>query len=193
MCISEITITPEKILVDTPPPLKMDTHCISTTILISFLSEDFWYMGAKKNSFGDFLIGTNRIIPYHRNVIRHFVNIEFFHKQDAKQEDCLGWVTIMEFAEDNLRRVLKADGLDLEQRKEIAKGVLNGFNHLWENCGIYHFDRKLENILLVDGIPKIIDYGLVMDKSSSSCCRKMGYTRRGSKYTASQSLGKTLN
>ena len=150
-------------------------------------------MGAKKQRRGTFQFATNRIIPYHENVIRHFVNIEFFHKQDSKQEDCLGWLTVMELAEDNLRRVLKEDGLDLEQRKEIALGVLWGFYYLWEKCGLYHYDRKLENILLADGIPKIIDFGLVMNKSFSSGCRKMGYTRNGSKYTASQSLGKTQN
>jgi len=39
------------------------------------------------------------------------------------------------------------------KRKKIGEGILDGFLYLKE-IGISHFDQKLENILLVDGIPK---------------------------------------
>ena len=130
------------------------------------------------------------MIPYHKNVIRNFINVEVFHKADSKKEDCLGWITIMELADENLRTLLKEERIDLRQRKTIANGILDGFFDLFD-CGIGHFDRKMENILLIDGVPKIIDFGLVYEETGRNGYREMGYTRRGSKYKNSNSLGKS--
>ena len=48
-------------------------------------------------------------MPRHENVIKNFFNVEVFHKNDKNQEDCLGWITIMEKAGDDLRTILKEE------------------------------------------------------------------------------------
>ena len=42
--------------------------------------------------------GKDNQIPKHDNVVKNFVNVELFRKEDSKKEDCLGWITIMEKA-----------------------------------------------------------------------------------------------
>ena len=120
-------------------------------------------------------------MPKDENVIRHFVNVELFHKEDEKMEDCVGWITIMEKADEDLRTVLKAEKIGLDERKKIAEGIKDGFIYL-DDIGIIHYDTKLENILLKNGEPKIIDFGLVLETTGRSGYRQMGYCRRGSKY-----------
>ena len=128
-------------------------------------------------------------MPKHENVIKNFVNIELFHKKDVNLEDCFGWITIMEKAGQDLRTILKAEKIEIEERKKIAEGILTGFQYLGK-IGIWHCDRKMENILMVDGIPKIIDFGLVEEKTGRSGYRKMGYARKGSKFGAVTALRK---
>ena len=117
------------------------------------------------------------------------MNVELFHKKDKNQEDCLGWITIMEKAGEDLRTILKEEKIGIEDRKKIADGIANGLVYLAE-IGITHFDQKMENILLLNGIPKIIDFGLVYEKTGRSGYRKMGYTRRGSKFRENTALCK---
>jgi serine/threonine protein kinase len=124
-------------------------------------------------------------------VIKNFVNVELFRKKDQNQEDCLGWITIMEKAAEDLRKILKEEKIGIEDRKKIARGILNGFGYLTK-IGINHFDRKLENILLLNGIPKIIDFGLVFETSGRNGYREMGYTRRGSKFRHQGALRKSV-
>ncbi|CBY16104.1 unnamed protein product [Oikopleura dioica] len=126
-------------------------------------------------------------MPKHENIIKNFVNIELFHKEDLKQEDCVGWITIMEKADEDLRTILKEEKIGIEERRIIADGIFDGFIYLWE-IGIWHYDRKLENILLVNGIPKIIDFGLVRESTARSGYREMGYARKGSKFRSSVAL-----
>jgi len=129
-------------------------------------------------------------MPMHENVIKNFVNVELFHKEDKNKEDCVGWITIMEKAErEDLRTILKAEKIDIDERKKIAKGFLDGINYL-AKIGIVHFDRKLENILLLNGIPKIIDFGLVREDTGRIGYCEMGYTRRGSKFRHQTALCK---
>ena len=101
-------------------------------------------------------------MPKNENIIKNFVNIELFHKKDLKKEDCIGWITIMEKADEDLRTILKEEKTGIEKRKKIADGILDGFVYL-QNIGIVHFDQKLENTLLINGIPKIIDFGLIFE------------------------------
>ena len=135
--------------------------------------------------------GNQSQIPKHENVIKNFVNIELFHKKDANLEDCVGWITIMEKAEKDLRTILKEEKIGIEERKKIAEGIWNGFDYL-EKIGIDHFDRKMENILMVGGIPKIIDFGLVCENTGRSGYREMGYARRGSKFRNLNALRKFI-
>jgi len=130
-------------------------------------------------------------MPKHENIIKNFVNIELFHKKDLKKEDCLGWITIMEKAKEDLRTVLKGEKIGIEKRKKIAEGILDGFVYLGE-IGIGHYDRKLENILLMDGIPKIIDFGLIYEKTGRNGYREMGYARKGSKFRNNAALCKFI-
>ena len=130
-------------------------------------------------------------MPLHENVIRNYVNVEIFYKNDSKEEDCVGWITIMEKADEDLRTVLKDRTIQIGERKKIAQGIADGFVYLGK-IGIGHYDQKLENILLKNGEPKIIDFGLVREKSGRSGYRQMGYARRGSKYRGSNALCKLI-
>ena len=131
-------------------------------------------------------------MPKHKNIIKNFINIELFHKKDLEKEDCIGWITIMEKAEEDLRTVLKEEKIGLEKRKKIAEGIFDGFIYL-QKIGIWHYDRKLENILLVDGIPKIIDFGLIYEKTGRNNYREMGYARKGSKFRNNAALCKFIS
>ena len=94
-------------------------------------------------------------MPLHENIIRNYVNVEIFYKNDRKEEDCVGWITIMEKAEEDLRTVLKEERIDIGERKNIAEGIVDGLRYLVK-VGIGHADRKLENFLLKNGVPKMI-------------------------------------
>ena len=124
-------------------------------------------------------------------MIKNFVNVELFHKIDKNQEDCLGWITIMEKAGEDLRSILKKEKIGIGERKKIANGIANGYFYLGK-IGIVHYDQKLENVLLMNGIPKIIDFGLVVEASGKSGYREMGYTRRGSKFRDQRALCKFI-
>ena len=130
-------------------------------------------------------------MPKHKNVIKNFVNVELFHKKDKNQEDCLGWITIMEKAGEDLRTILKEEKIGVDERKKIAEGISTGFDYLYK-IGIHHYDRKLENIVMVDGIPKIIDFGLVHEETGRRGYRKMGYSRRGTKFRNQSALRKYI-
>ena len=130
-------------------------------------------------------------MPIHENVVRHYANVEIYDVGDEKEEDCLGWITIMEKCETNLRTKLESDNLDLDERKKIAKGIQSGFQYL-EKIGISHRDRKLANFLLNGEIAKICDFGLVRETSGRKSYRNLGYTTRGSKYKEVNALCKFL-
>ena len=130
-------------------------------------------------------------MPVHENVIRNYVNVEIFYNEDSEKEDCVGWITIMEKAGEELRTVLKEERMDIGDRKNIATGILDGLVYLVK-VGIFHCDRKLENFLLKNGVQKIIDFGLVKEKTGRSGYRQMGYARTGSKFRNNQALCKFL-
>ncbi|CBY15343.1 unnamed protein product [Oikopleura dioica] len=131
------------------------------------------------------------VVPIHENIVQNFANIELFQNDDENEEDCLGWITILEKCDGNVRTELKNETLNLEERKKIAIGLEAGFDYL-ENVGIWHFDRKLENFLLLCGVAKICDFGLVYELTGRKSYRQMGYCRRGSKYRDSAALCKFL-
>jgi len=130
-------------------------------------------------------------VPVHENIVQNFANIELFQIDDKDEEDCLGWITILEKCETNVRNELKNENLDLEERKKIAIGLKNGFDYL-EKVGITHYDRKLENFLLLGGVVKICDFGLVYEDTGRRSYRQMGYCRRGKKYRNGRALCKFL-
>jgi len=130
-------------------------------------------------------------MPFHDNIVRNFGNIEIYQKLDTEKKDCLGWITLMEKCNGSLREKLRADTLNLQQRKEIALGIKNGTKYLLQ-IGIEHNDLKPGNILLLDGVPKIIDFGLVECGSKKISYRQTGYVRTGSKYNDFYSLCKLL-
>jgi serine/threonine protein kinase len=97
----------------------------------------------------------------------------------------------MEKAGEDLRKILKEEKIEIDERKKIAEGIGNGFVYL-NKIGINHYDRKLENILILDGISKIIDFGLVYEETGRSGYREMGYARRGSKFRNNNALCKFI-
>jgi len=128
-------------------------------------------------------------VPIHENVIRHYVNVELYDSGDVNEEDCLGWITIMEKCEGDLREELKRDTLDLEERKKIARGIQSGIKYLFK-VGIEHKDRKLANYLLIGDVVRICDFGLVRENSGRKSYRNLGYTRKGKKYRFESALCK---
>ena len=100
---------------------------------------------------------------------------------DLEKEDCLGWITIMEKCDSDLRRKLKNNELNLEERKKIAIGVKEGFKYL-RKIGILHFDQKPENVLLKNGEAKWIDFSIIYEETGRESYREMGYARRGSRF-----------
>ena len=81
--------------------------------------------------------------------------------------------------------------MDLGERKKVAVGLKNGFGYL-EKVGIWHFDRKLENFLLLGGVAKTCDFGLVLKLSGRKSYKQMGYCRKGGKYNEGRALCKFL-
>jgi len=158
---------------------------------ILFTNTHFLYYTGYEKAVDEKINGKQNQIPKHENVIKNFVNVQLFHKDDSKKEDCLGWITIMEKADEDLRTILKEEKIGIDERKKIAEGIKNGYNYL-ANIGIFHCDLKLENILMVGGIPKIIDFGLVRDETGRSGYHEMGYVRRGSKFRNFNSLCKLI-
>ena len=131
-------------------------------------------------------------MPIHENVVRHYANIEIFDSGDKNEEDCLGWITIMEKCDGNLRTKLENDDLELEIRKKIAKGLKSGFEYL-EKIGIDHKDRKLENFLFFGEVAKICDFGVVTENSGRTSYTNLGYARRGLKYRRENALCKLFS
>ena len=130
-------------------------------------------------------------MPIHENIVRNYANVELFKIDDENEEDCLGWITILEKCDRNVRTELKNENLDLGERKKVAVGLQNGFDYL-KKVGISHYDRKLENFLLLGGVAKICDFGLVEERTGRRSYRQMGYCRRGSKYRHNRALCKFL-
>ena len=128
------------------------------------------------------------LMPKHKNVIKNYVNFELFH--DTDRDDCLGWVTVMEKADGTLKTILKQK-TNIDERINKAEGIWSGFSYL-QKIGIEHFDFKLDNVLLLNGVPKIIDFGLICETTGRTGYRKMGYSRRGSKFMNSSALRKFL-
>jgi serine/threonine protein kinase len=148
----------------------------------------------QSNRFSDFRIAKNfkdddfGVIPHHENVIAHHANCEI-----VEEGEIVGWITVMEFADTDLRKLLTNKDVKptWEKRKMIAKGVKSGQNY-FTGVGITHFDMKPENVLMINGIPKLTDFGLVVARKSKGreSFRRMGYARRGSKYEHALCLGK---
>ena len=95
----------------------------------------------------------------------------------------------MEKCDGNLREKLKNGNATLKERKKIATGIKSGLNYL-EEVGLFHQDKKLANFLLIGDVVKVCDFGLVMEWSGRKSYRKLGYTRRGSKYRREGALCK---
>ena len=128
-------------------------------------------------------------MPIHENVVRHYANVEIFNSGDENEEDCLGWISIMEKCDGSLREELERDNFDLKERKKIAKGLKSGFEYL-KKIGIFHKDRKLENLLMIGEVAKICDFGVVSEYSGRKSYRQLGYSKRGSKYRNAGALCK---
>ena len=95
--------------------------------------------------------------------------------------NCVGWITVMEKAETDLREKLKDGKMNLAERQKAAIEVKEGYEYL-KKVGIYHHDLKPENVLMKNGEAKWTDFGMIREQSGRKSYRKMGYAREGSKY-----------
>ena len=118
--------------------------------------------------------------------------MEIFLKEDEEKEDVLGWITVMEKCESDLRTRLKNENLDLEERKKVALGIMGGLDYLRVKAGIRHLDAMPENVLLKDGVPKWTDFGIIQVERAKGekSYREMAYLRRVSKYRRGEFLRK---
>ncbi|CBY31699.1 unnamed protein product [Oikopleura dioica] len=139
----------------------------------------------KTHLISDFEKAENRadkaVVPIHENVVKNFANVELFQIGDDNEEDCLGWITILEKCDGNLRTELKNESLNLEERKKIAIELKAGFDYL-RIVGIWHCDQKLDNFLMLGGVTKICDFGLIEETTRRRSYRQMGYCRNGTKF-----------
>ncbi|CAK7995074.1 Protein kinase [uncultured virus] len=59
------------------------------------------------------------------------------------------------------------ESLTIDERKKIVNMITIGLADL-EDLGIIHGDIKVENIIILDGFPKIIDFGIVTGKTQTN-------------------------
>jgi len=102
---------------------------------------------------------TIKRISHHKNI----ANYEAAYQIEAPN-GLFDYVIMQYYDLGNLKQLLENNTLDLDQRKDIVHGLLNGIQFLHQN-GIIHRDLKPSNILIardIDGqyVPKITDFGL---------------------------------
>jgi formylglycine-generating enzyme required for sulfatase activity len=95
----------------------------------------------------------------HRNIAKY----EACHRIPDKNTGVKDYAIMQLYPEGNLSQLLKNKTLSIEQKKEIARGILEGLKYL-HSQGRIHRDLKPANILIVkkqnEYIPLISDFGL---------------------------------
>jgi serine/threonine protein kinase len=95
----------------------------------------------------------------HRNIAKY----EACYRIPDKNTGVKDYAIMQLYPEGNLSQLLKNKTLTIEQKKEIAKGILEGLKYL-HSQGRIHRDLKPANILIVkkqnEYIPLISDFGL---------------------------------
>jgi serine/threonine protein kinase len=71
----------------------------------------------------------------------------------------LGPAVLLELGQETLDDKIKSMSLSLEQTMEIMRQILSAVAFL-HSIGISHHDLKPNNIIFVDGVPKLLDFGL---------------------------------
>lgn len=84
----------------------------------------------------------------HQNLIQSFP-IEF----------SLGSAILMELGEETIDDKIKSGSLSFQQTMEIMRQILSAVEFL-HSIGISHNDLKPDNIIFVDGVPKLFDFNL---------------------------------
>ena len=98
-------------------------------------------------------------LPTHRN-IAHYENCYRFKTPHGTFD----YGVLQYYAAGNLSQLIQEKKLTLEQKENIAKGIIAGIDHLHNN-DIVHRDLKSSNILMSERsngafIPKVADFGL---------------------------------
>lgn len=86
---------------------------------------------------------------------KEHINIATYYKIIQKTNKI---IIIMELYPSELSQHIK-NGLDIDTIQNYFTQILNGYKHLL-SCNIIHRDIKAQNIMVCDGIIKIIDFGL---------------------------------
>ena len=89
-----------------------------------------------------------RFIPHHPNLLYNYINVEIFHEEDEKEEDCIGWITVSSRAACDLATALEKNRISIDERKNIIIQLKNVLYYL-KSVSLIYFDLKLQNILLI--------------------------------------------
>lgn len=87
-----------------------------------------------------------------------------------------GPAVLLEIGQETLEDKIKSHSLTFKQKIEIFIAILSAVQFLHDH-NIFHCDIKLDNIIFIDGVPKLVDFGLAYVKDnltmiSHTQCRK---------------------
>lgn len=109
----------------------------------------------KKEWMNDFdYESINREISIHSNLDHNNI-IKFYKNYETNSEIKI----VLEYADTDLKNIMKKERLTENKCKNITKNVINGLKYLHDK-DIIHRDIKPSNILLKNNVPKICDFGL---------------------------------
>jgi serine/threonine protein kinase len=107
--------------------------------------------------------GSNQV-----SAIQNEVNIFAFLRQNSAHPNLiqsfpidfpLGPAVLLELGQETLDKKIESMSLSLEQTMEIMRQILSAVAFL-HSIRISHHDLKPNNIIIVDGVPKLLDFGL---------------------------------
>ena len=127
----------------------------------------------KKALGGDWKREYNGLVTYHQKVKHHPNLIEIYHIED---KDTFFYYTMecadnigngKEYIPGTLENMVKEFGkINPDRVISIFSRLLDGVETL-HNVGVIHRDIKPDNIIFVDGVPKLSDIGLITSMSQS--------------------------
>jgi serine/threonine protein kinase len=78
-----------------------------------------------------------------------------------------GPAVLLEIGQETLEDKIKSNSLTFKQKIKVFIAILSAVQFLHDH-NIFHCDIKLDNIMFVDGVPKLVDFGLAYVKDNLS-------------------------